>query len=344
MKRLSVVLHLCCALSAVVTLAQSNSAEPTPASGIPKVPMSGTQASGPATTSQQAVVRTNPPAGSATPAEPVQPKTEILDSSGAGSAMATDGHDPLLDPAPPPEGTTTLVGGTVTGVDHIRNRMSISVFGGGHWKVAFDERTHIFNNGTETTQLAIRKGERVYVDTTLDSENHQIFARNIRLGVTALPADADGQIASVDPARSTVVLRDKVNAAPVLFSVNGDTRIVYGTNPASFNDLRPGSLIHVKFSPDRPGRGLAREISIAAAPGSAFTFVGKITYLDTHRGILALQNVLDQKVYEIHFDPARTDVKDSLGMGREVRIVAVFEGTGYTAQSITLTGGTAAKE
>jgi hypothetical protein len=119
--------------------------------------------------------------------------------------------------------------------------------------------------------------------------------------------------------------------------VNGDTRIIYGTTPASITDLKPGSLVHVRFSPDRPNRGLAREITIVAAPGSAFTFVGKITFLDMHRGLLALQNVIDDKNYEIHFNPASTDARDSLAVGTEVRIVAVFEGPKYTAQTMVLT-------
>jgi hypothetical protein len=270
--------------------------------------------------------------------EPPRPKTVILDSSAtSGGVLATDGHDPILDPPPLPDGKTTLVGGVVSSVDHIRNHMTVAVFGGGHWKVGFDERTHIFHSGAETTQLAIKKGERVYVDTMLDKTHHEVFARNIRVGVLATPADADGQIVDVDARRQTLLLRDQIGASPVHFSVNGDTRIIYGTTPASITDLKPGSLVHVRFSPDRPNRGLAREITIVAAPGSAFTFVGKITFLDMHRGLLALQNVIDDKNYEIHFNPASTDARDSLAVGTEVRIVAVFEGPKYTAQTMVLT-------
>ncbi len=272
--------------------------------------------------------------------EPQLPKTVILDSSATSSGvLATDGHDPILDPPPIPDGNTTLVGGVVSSVDHIRNHMTVAVFGGGRWKVGFDERTHIFRNGAETTQLAIKKGERVSVDTMLDKPHHEVFARNIRLGVPATPADADGQIIEVDPGRQTLLLRDQINSSPVHFSVNNDTRIIHGTRTANLNDIRPGSLVHVQFSPDRPNRGLAREITIIAAPGSAFTFVGKITFLDMHRGLLALQNVTDDKNYEIHFNPATigSDIKDGLGVGTGVRIVATFEGPKYTAQTITLT-------
>src|SRR5205823_114935 len=90
-----------------------------------------------------------------TPAPQAEPKTEILDSSATSGALVTDGHDPILDPAPVPRTTTTLVGGTITSVDRMRNRLTVQIFGGGHWKVNFDERTHIFRNGAETTQLAL---------------------------------------------------------------------------------------------------------------------------------------------------------------------------------------------
>jgi hypothetical protein len=270
--------------------------------------------------------------------EPQRPKTVILDSSAtSGGVLTTDGHDPILDPPPLPDGKTTLVGGVVRSVDQIRNKMTVKVFGGGSWKVGFDERTHIFRNGAETTQLAIKKGEHVSVDTMLDKTHHEVFARNIRLGVPETPADVDGQITEVNPEHRTLVLRDQIGASPVHFSVDSGTRIIHGTRTVSFNDLQPGSLVHVQFSADRPNRGLAREINIMAAPGSSFTFVGKITFLDMHRGLLALQNVLDDKNYEIHLNRIPADVKDGLAVGTEVRIVATFDGPKYTAQTIVLT-------
>jgi Domain of unknown function (DUF5666) len=269
-------------------------------------------------------------------APPVQPKTEILDSSATSGALTTDGHDPILDPAPVPTTTTTLVGGTITGIDRMRNRMKVAVFGGGHWTVNFDERTHIFRNGAEVTQLALKKGERVYVDTQLDNNRHDIFARNIRVGVAQLPADADGQIVSVDPKHSVLTLRDTINSVPVHFAVDQDTRISNGQTPAAFKDVKPGTLVHVRFAAEQPNRGLAREINILAAPGSAFTFTGKITYLDLHRGLMAVQNSGDEKNYEIHFSSLPPEERNRLAVGTEVRAVATFDGSQYTAQSINV--------
>jgi hypothetical protein len=276
------------------------------------------------------------PAPTATPVPQANPKTDILDSSATSGALVTDGHDPILDAPPVPRTTTTLVGGTISKVDRMRNRMTVHVFGSGHWTVNFDERTHIFHNGAETTQLALKKGERVYVDTQLDNNRHDIFARNIRVGVAALPADADGQIIAVDPKHNELTLRDALNSVPVRFAVDPETRISKGQTPASFKDVKPGTLVHVRFSASSPNRGLAREVSIVATPGAVFTFSGKVTFLDLHRGLLAVQNSTDDRNYEIHFSPEVVTDRSSLGVGRDVLVRATFEGTRYTAQSVNL--------
>ena len=270
------------------------------------------------------------------PAE-ANPKTDILDSSATSGAVVTDGHDPILDPPPMPRTTTTMVGGTILSVDRLRNHMTVHVFGGGRWSVNFDERTHIFHNGRETTQLALKKGERVYVDTQLDNNKHDIFARNIRVGVTAPPADADGQIIAVDARHNELTLRDSLNSVPVRFAVDPETRISNGQTPAAFKDVKPGTLVHVRFSASSPNRGLAREVNIVAAPGTSFTFQGKVTFLDLHRGILAVQNSTDDKNYEIHFSPDAVADRGNLGVGRDVLVRATFEGTRYAAQSVNVT-------
>jgi uncharacterized protein DUF5666 len=277
------------------------------------------------------------PAATPTPIPQAQPKTDILDSSATSGALVTDGHDPILDPAPVPRTTTTLVGGIITGVDRLRNRLTLHIFGGNRWTVNFDERTHIFHNGAETTQLALKKGERVYVDTQLDNNKHDIFARNIRVGVAELPADADGQIIAVDTKHNELTLRDTLNSVPVRFAVDPETRISNGQTPAAFKDVKPGTLVHVRFAASSPNRGLAREVSIIAVPGSTFTFAGKVTFLDLHRGLIAVQNSTDDKNYEIHFAPSAVANKDQLGVGRDVLVRATFEGTRYMAQSVNPT-------
>jgi hypothetical protein len=270
------------------------------------------------------------------PVEPKQPKTEILDSSATAGALATDGHDPILDPPPFPKGTTTLVGGVISGIDPIRNHLMVSVFGGGHWTIFYDERTHIFRNGAEATSFSLKKGERVYVDTMLDNNGRDIFARNIRVGVAQPPALVDGQIVDFDLSHSLVTLHDAINTGPVHFSVDNDTKISDGLKLATVQDLVPGSLVRVKFAPERANRGLAREITIIAKPGSSHTFAGPITFLDTHRGIIAVRNRLDDKTYDLHFSPRIGGIAD-LAVGAEVQVTAIFSATEYSVQQVTVT-------
>jgi hypothetical protein len=267
----------------------------------------------------------------------LQPKTDILDSSATSAAVATDGHDPILDPPPFPKGATTLVGGIISSVDRIRNHLTVSIFGdGGNWTVYFDERTHIFRNGAEVSPTALKKGERVYVDTMLDNNKHDIFARNIRLGLVTPPAEASGQIVEVDAGHTELTLRDNINSTSVRFGVDGNTRISHGSQPAAFKDLVEGALVRVQFAADRSNRGLAREIVILATPGAMFDFAGTITYIDAHRNLLSVHNVADDKNYDIYFVPSRNDAAGGLAVGAEVRIRAMFEGTQYTAQQITV--------
>src|SRR4051812_34289596 len=121
------------------------------------------------------------------PAAPAQPAA--TSSSSASSSQPTvktmpqtkevENIDALLAPPPQPKGKVSLFGGTVKDVDAIRNKMTLQVFGGNKTKVFFDERSHIYRNGVETTQLGIHKGDRVYVDTQLDKG--RLFARNIQV-------------------------------------------------------------------------------------------------------------------------------------------------------------------
>ncbi len=221
----------------------------------------------------------------------------------------------------------------------MRNRLSVQVYGGGHWTVNFDERTHIFHNGAETTQLALKKGERVYIDTQLDNNQHDIFARNIRVGVATLPADADGQIVDVDSRHSELTLRDTINSVAVRFAVDQETRITSGQTPAEFKDVIPGALVHVRFAAESPNRGLAREIRYPGCARLQLYFCRQSHVSRLHRGVLAVQNLTDDKNYDIRFALNRNPEIKRLGVGMEVWIVATFEGSAYIAQTIKITKG-----
>lgn len=246
---------------------------------------------------------------------------------------SVQGPDPLLDPPPMPKGNVTLIGGTVKNVDRIREKLNVQVFGGKTMKFSFDERTHIYRDGVETTQLGIRNGDRVYVDTMLDGS--RVFARNIRVETGSRAADSAGQILSING--GTITVRDQLSAQPVTFQVDQKTSIQRDKQPASFSELKPGALVAVRFAPEQANRGVAREISILASPGMQFTFAGKVTHLDLRSGTFSVENSTDGRTYDLKFNLASVDKRDAFGVGSEVTVVASFETWGYQADTVTVT-------
>ncbi len=253
-----------------------------------------------------------------------------------GSAVDESGPDPLLDSPPLPKTSVTLVGGIVKTMDNVRNRIAVVPFGSGKtMKMRFDERTHFYRDGRETTQLAVKPGERVYVDTQLDADRN-IFARNVRVESNATPADASGQVIGYDPARGTLTIQDGLSSQPVTFSIDQNTQLTRQGATASARDLVPGTLLTVRFAPQRANRGAAQEVAIIAVPGSVFTFSGKVTHLDTSIGLLSVENSTDNKRYDIYFAPSTPGFTTALTEGSEVTVQAVFEGNRYSAKSISV--------
>ena len=262
------------------------------------------------------------------------PVAQARGQSTAANAQASQpvsNYDPLTDLPPLPKGKTTLVGGTVHSVDQIRDRLTVQPFGGHAMKMFFDERTHIYRDGVPSTQMVIRKGERIYVDTMLDGT--KVFARNIRVVTAAEAADARGQIMSNDAATGRITLQDELSERPVTFRVTPQTVVRGSSGAGSLAQLQAGSLVNVKFAPDQGDRDVAQEISVIAAPGSVFTFYGRITYLNMSSRTLAVANQSDKKTYDIKFTPAAVDTQ-MLGEGKQVLVKAHFDGTGYTADNI----------
>jgi Domain of unknown function (DUF5666) len=159
-----------------------------------------------------------------------------------------------------------------------------------------------------------------------------VFARNIRVVTGMQGADARGQIMSKDAASGRITVQDELSERPVTFRVTPAT-VVNGASATSVAQLQPGSLVTVKFVPDRSNRDVAQQISVIAAPGSIFTFYGRITYLNMSTRTLAVANQSDRKTYDIKFTPAAVDPQ-MLGEGKQVLVRARFDGTGYTADKI----------
>lgn len=242
-----------------------------------------------------------------------------------------DAHDPRFGIPAMPKGKVSLIGGTVTNTDPIRQRLTIQVFGNKRkMTFGYDERSHLFRDGKPASDRVLQKGERVYVDSMLLPDNH-LLARNVRVVTSLQPADARGQITQYRPQTGTLIILDELSQRAIYLKVNNDTKIS-GNGASSPQDLVPGSLVTVHFASDYRKSDVAREVTVLATPGSTFTFAGSITYLDVKDGVMAVHNQSDDKTYELQFDPGT--LSDSITVGTDVVVNAEFQGTKYKAKSV----------
>jgi len=239
-----------------------------------------------------------------------------------------------LELLPQPHGQTTLVGGTIRLLDHVRDQVTVRVFGGRDMVVLFDDRTHFYRDGVAASPGDLQIGERVYLDTAMAGSG--IFARSVRILTQSANGQSNGQVQSYDAASGDLVLRDVLAPEPANFRLAPDATVLRDGKPASPSELRPGSLVSLKFSPSARGPGLVRKISILAGPGGTFVFAGRVSHLDLHIGLLVLVDPRDSKSYDIHFDPALTGVEDRLHEGGDVIVTTTFDGANYTASSIVV--------
>lgn len=264
-------------------------------------------------------------------AEPVPEEMPVtVKTNDSGKKKPTD-TDPVMGVPPLPSGKTSMIGGRVANIDGVRNKLAVKIFGGGKWQVAFDERTHFYRDGKETTFANIKKGDRVYVDTMLD--HHSIFARNVRVVTNLGGAHARGQVISMG--NGFMSIRDDLSSRPVQFQVNGETQVKRDGKAGFMSDVREGSLIAVQFSAGKESRGVAREITVLAAPGKNVTFAGKVTHLDMRTGQFAVENRTDSRTYDIAIDRQR-GLPSDLMVGSEVTVAAVFDGRQYKASTINV--------
>lgn len=262
-----------------------------------------------------------------------QPVTKTI--GGGGLADPSDVAD-LLSPKPLKQSKLSLIGGTVKSIDQIRDHMTVRVYGTGNMPVKFDQRTHFYRDGKETTQMTVKTGDRVYLDTQLFEG--KVFAKNVHVETGNSPADASGQIVSFNAKNGDMVVRDELAGSTVKFRVGPQTAIKNGDSGTTQGALRPGALIAVKFSPRSSSRGTAEEVSIIAEPGTLFTYFGKVTHLDLRSGLLAIENQADGKTYEVRLEPS-IRVPDNLTVGSQVTVVATFQGRDYAARSVEVNAG-----
>jgi hypothetical protein len=261
---------------------------------------------------------------------------QSVSSSGSGLVSTTAGASSL---PPLPKGKSTVIGGAIRGVDRVRDQFTLDVFGGRSLKVLFDERTLIYRDGVKSSQRDLRSGEHVSVETVLDGTT--VFARSIHMLSESPAGDCQGQVMSYDAADRVLTVRDALSRQPIKFRLPGGLAFVRQGQAASSAepgnaDLDAGTLVSVKFQSDNKGHGVASQVSILAAPGSAFVFVGNVASLDLHSGLLVVVDPRDDKRYDIFFDSARFPVSRDLREGTDVMVTADFDGARYVASAITV--------
>jgi hypothetical protein len=314
----------------------------------PSTPKVGTSSTSPATNKNPAASGT----GSTVPSSPApapgasqsaattpteQPTTEMLPQ---GTDLSS--ADPVLARKELPKKDMSLIGGTALKVDKIRNRVELQPFGGGKKiRLTFDDGSHIYRDGRETTVMGINKGDRVYADTMLIQG--KVYARNLRVLTKSGPAESRGQVSSFNPRTGRIDLRDTFTGQTISFDVTKQTAMQRRGSPASPADLKPGTLLDVMFAPGHHG-GTAEQISVLAVPGESFVFAGHVTDLDLSRGVLAMDNESDDKNYEVHFNPANLEDRQALRVGSEVTARATFDGRTYHAKKVMITGTASAQE
>jgi len=271
-----------------------------------------------ASTSQQA-----PQGVTLSPASPQQTQSD---------ASSNDVAE-LLAPRPlPPNPRLSLIGGTVVGLDRVRNRMDVRVFGGKKMRVDFDERTRIFRDGVETTSLGIHKGDRVYLDTML--YNSKVFAKNVNVEALAAQADVEGQLESVDLGRKTFAVRDKLTGELMALNLTAATTIANQGHSGSDADLVSGSLVRVHYASLGSGKPAASNVNVLAAPGNNYLFYGEVSHIDKRENMIAIRSVNGDRFYDISVEGS--GVPDNLRIGSTARVSARFDGKKYVAQNVVI--------
>ncbi|HEY1462274.1 MAG TPA: hypothetical protein VGF44_02520 [Terriglobales bacterium] len=242
-------------------------------------------------------------------------------------------YDPLLDLPPLPKKDVSLMGGTVTKLDRVRDQIGLRVFGGNETRIAFDVRTKFYQGSVEVKDRDLQAGQRIYVDTMLNGT--QVFAKNIWIQNGTPSGRGTGQVLAYDEKRGVLKMRDELTDETLEFSLTPQTKIKEGTEFRSTNFLVPGSLVSLTFGPGlKEQRGAVQEVVVLARPGYTVSFFGTITFLDLSHNFIAVQNRTDGKTYDIQVDGISKDVIRQLHPGSVIGVAAVFDGKAYMARSV----------
>jgi hypothetical protein len=240
----------------------------------------------------------------------------------------------------PPRGKSTVMGGTISSVDPIADRLTLKVAGGRAIRILYDERTEVYRDGVKGNLRDLRANDHASVETMLDGTT--IFARSIHMLSQSPEGEARGQILSYDAGTRQLTLNESLSREAIKLQVPAETTIVRQGQAASAPgaagaaDLVKGTLISAKFNSNNSGAGVTSEIAILAVPGSRLTFTGTISHLDLHARQLVITDAQDDQSYKICFEPSAFPVAHDLHEGGRVKVIAEYDGSGYQARDITV--------
>jgi hypothetical protein len=241
---------------------------------------------------------------------------------------------------PPPKGISTVEGGTIRSVDPVRDQLILNVYGAKPMKILFDERTQVYRDGVKAPLSDLHVHDHASVQTVLDGTN--IFALSIHMLSQAPEGEAQGQVLSYDAGTGLLSLTAALSGQPIRLHVPAGTPVVgvgqvtVSSPSAGLQDLVKGTLVSVKFDSSNNGRGVARQISILAIPGSSFVFTGDLVSLDLATSRLVLLDPKDNQSYLIAFDPNRFPISRDLHVGTHVSVTTNFDGSHYVATAVKI--------
>jgi hypothetical protein len=238
-----------------------------------------------------------------------------------------------------PRGKSTVIGGMISGVDPVRDELTLKVFGGGRpMKILFDERTQVYRDGVKTSLGDLRANDHASVETMLDGTT--VFARSIHMLSRSPEGECQGQVVSYEAGTGELTVSESLSPELIKLHVPPGTAIVRQGQAASapgssgVSDLVKGTLISATFSSDNKGQGIANRIAILATPGSEVSFTGTVTFLDLRSNQFAVAD--NDQSYKIVFDPAVFPATRNLHEGTNVKVTAEFDGTRYVARAIAI--------
>jgi hypothetical protein len=266
-----------------------------------------------------------------------KPEQIPVEQSKLESAGVTE-NLPALPPAP--QGKSTILGGSILSVDRVRDELVLKVFGQKSTKILFDERTQVFRDGRRIPLRDITSADHASVETLLDGTS--VFAISIHITSRSPVGELQGKVLNYNPATRALTVgavqwHDTFKLLlPVSTSIVRKDQSQFSSAPAGVSDLVKGASISLTFESDKLGRNIARKITILAIPGSAFVFSGELSSLDLHTGSLVLDDPRDNKSYQIFFDPGRLPESQNLHEGATIKVVAIYDGTRYVANALTV--------